>query len=85
MARRLEGKVCIVTGANQGIGLATSHELANRGATLWMVCRNMERGEEAVQAVRIKSGNQNVHLKVGNHVGIPLFVVYHLRPDICFA
>ena len=64
MARRLEGKVCIVTGANQGIGLATSHALATRGATLWMVCRNPERGGEAVQTVRTQSGNQDVHLKV---------------------
>mmetsp|Transcript_9877 Transcript_9877/g.24673 ORF Transcript_9877/g.24673 Transcript_9877/m.24673 type:complete len:325 (-) Transcript_9877:380-1354(-) len=64
MAKRLDGKVCLVTGANQGLGLQTSEELAARGAHLYMVCRNAQRGQEAVEAVKAKTGNQNVHLKV---------------------
>ncbi|EFJ45998.1 hypothetical protein VOLCADRAFT_82077 [Volvox carteri f. nagariensis] len=64
MERRLDGKVVMVTGANQGLGFETSQELARRGATLYMVCRNPQRGEEAVQKVRQASGNQDVHLQV---------------------
>ncbi|GLC47740.1 hypothetical protein PLESTB_000020700 [Pleodorina starrii] len=64
MERRLDGKVVMVTGANQGLGYETSQELARRGATLYMVCRNPQRGEEAVKRVREATGNQNVHLQV---------------------
>ncbi|PNH05887.1 Dehydrogenase/reductase SDR family member 12 [Tetrabaena socialis] len=64
MSRRLEGKVAMVTGANQGLGFETSQELARRGATLYMVCRNAQRGEAAVQRVRQATGNQDVHLQV---------------------
>jgi NAD(P)-dependent dehydrogenase (short-subunit alcohol dehydrogenase family) len=33
-ARRLQGKVCIVTGAGQGIGRATARRLAQEGGTV---------------------------------------------------
>mmetsp|Transcript_11529 Transcript_11529/g.20459 ORF Transcript_11529/g.20459 Transcript_11529/m.20459 type:complete len:329 (+) Transcript_11529:38-1024(+) len=65
-AARLEGRVCVVTGANQGLGLHTSEELARRGATLMMVCRNPERGQEAVDSVIALTGNKNVSLKVAD-------------------
>lgn len=61
----LRGLSAIVTGANQGLGFQTSVELARRGATLYMVCRNEERGRAAVEKVRQDSGNADVHLKVG--------------------
>jgi dehydrogenase/reductase SDR family protein 12 len=57
--------VLAVTGANQGLGYQTSLELARRGATLFMVCRNEERGRAAVEAVRKDTGNPDVHLKAG--------------------
>ena len=47
----LTGRVCAVTGANSGIGLATTRALAARGATVFMVCRNRERGEAALGTV----------------------------------
>ena len=62
--RTLSGKVCAVTGANAGLGLCLSHQLAKRGATLYMLCRNEERGAAAVQEVKQATGNQDVHLKV---------------------
>ncbi|KAL5779029.1 hypothetical protein ACOSQ2_009766 [Xanthoceras sorbifolium] len=60
----IEGKNCIVTGANSGIGYTTAEGLASRGATVYMVCRSKERGEAALSAIRSKTGNQNVHLEV---------------------
>ncbi len=47
----MEGKTCIVTGANSGIGKAASVELARRGERVVMVCRNRERGEAALADV----------------------------------
>ena len=38
-----KGKVCIVTGANSGIGYAISEELLKRGAIVYMAGRNREK------------------------------------------
>jgi NAD(P)-dependent dehydrogenase (short-subunit alcohol dehydrogenase family) len=43
--------ICVVTGANSGIGFEASRQLAERGATVVMVCRNPERGEAARASV----------------------------------
>ena len=44
----LEGKVAIVTGANSGMGMATVEALSDKGAAVIMLCRNEERGKEAL-------------------------------------
>ncbi|OVA08125.1 Short-chain dehydrogenase/reductase SDR [Macleaya cordata] len=64
MQIRIDGKNCVVTGANSGIGYATAEALASRGANVYMVCRNKERGEAAVSKVQSVTGNQNVYLEV---------------------
>ncbi|XP_072985835.1 uncharacterized protein [Typha latifolia] len=64
MITRMEGKNCLVTGANSGIGFATAEGLASRGATVYMVCRNKERGEDALSKIQSTTGNPNVHLEV---------------------
>jgi NAD(P)-dependent dehydrogenase (short-subunit alcohol dehydrogenase family) len=58
----LTGRVCLVTGANSGIGLETSLALAARGARVWMLCRNRQRGRAAVREVRARSGSRRVQL-----------------------
>ncbi|KAK9111165.1 hypothetical protein Scep_018684 [Stephania cephalantha] len=64
MEGRIEGKNCVVTGANSGIGFATAQGLASRGANVYMVCRNKQRGEEAMNKIQSETGNQNVYLEV---------------------
>lgn len=59
----LSGKVCCVTGANAGIGLETARGLAERGATVYLLCRNQGRGEAARDSLRETTGNPNVHLE----------------------
>ncbi|MBR5419660.1 MAG: SDR family oxidoreductase [Lachnospiraceae bacterium] len=44
----MESKVAIVTGANSGMGMATTAALADEGAKVIMLCRNEERGKEAL-------------------------------------
>ncbi|KAG6776238.1 hypothetical protein POTOM_019744 [Populus tomentosa] len=61
---RIDGKNCVVTGANSGIGYATAEGLASRGATVYMVCRSKERGEAALSQIQSTTGNQKVHLEV---------------------
>ncbi len=45
----LNSKTVIVTGANSGMGMATTAALADMGATVVMLCRNERRGKEALQ------------------------------------
>ncbi|KAB2025184.1 hypothetical protein ES319_D06G134800v1 [Gossypium barbadense] len=66
MEIRIEGKNCVVTGANSGIGFATAEALASCGATVHMVCRNKEKGETALSKIQSSTGNPNVHLEVNN-------------------
>ncbi|MQL96843.1 hypothetical protein Taro_029526 [Colocasia esculenta] len=64
MQVQMEGKNCIITGANSGIGYATAEGLASRGATVYMVCRSKERGEAALSKIQSSTGNPNVYLEV---------------------
>src|SRR5947208_15440170 len=58
----MQGKICIVTGANSGIGRATALGLAQMGATVVIVCRDRARGEAAQSEIKAKSGNNAVDL-----------------------
>lgn len=60
----MTGKNCIVTGSNSGIGFETAKALASRGATVYMMCRNKGRGEDAIAKIKSETGNESVHLKV---------------------
>lgn len=48
----LMGKTYLVTGANSGIGLATSLALASRGAQILLLCRNSDKAERAATLIR---------------------------------
>ena len=62
----LTGKICLVTGANAGLGKVTARELAKMGATVVMVARSKERGEAALADVRQASGSSQVHLMLAD-------------------
>src|SRR5713101_1674933 len=47
-------KICIVTGANTGIGKETALGLAKLGASVVMVCRDHQRGEAALLDIKQK-------------------------------
>ncbi|MGD2250404.1 MAG: SDR family oxidoreductase [Candidatus Methanofastidiosia archaeon] len=51
----LKGKICIITGANSGIGKRAALQLAQKDATVIMVCRNKFRGEKALSEIKEKT------------------------------
>ena len=62
----MSGKICLVTGANSGIGKETALGLAKQGATVVLVCRNPRKGEQARQEIQEKSGNSHVDLLIAD-------------------
>lgn len=56
-------KTVLVTGANSGMGLVTSIELANRGYYVVMACRDTERGRIALEEARKQSGSSHLELR----------------------
>ena len=57
---RIDGKTCLVTGANSGLGMAVAIDLARRGGRVLMACRGGH--PEAGEAVRRKSGSDAVEM-----------------------
>lgn len=62
----MRGRICMVTGANAGIGRATAMSLAKLGATVVMVCRNADKGQAAWADIREASGDSNLELLIAD-------------------
>ena len=62
----ITGKICMVTGANSGIGKVTAEKLAELGATVVLVCRNEDKGRKALTDIQRKSGNAALELLVAD-------------------
>jgi NAD(P)-dependent dehydrogenase (short-subunit alcohol dehydrogenase family) len=56
----MQGKVCLVTGATQGIGKATALGLAQQGAEVVIVGRDAAKTEAVAQELKQQSGNENI-------------------------
>lgn len=72
----MTGKIAIVTGANSGMGLATTIELAKMGAHVIMACRSQSRGAAALQEAQQESNGSRIELMtldLGNFDSIRAF------------
>jgi len=59
----LDGQVWVVTGANSGVGLATTTALASKGAHVVMACRTPSKAEGAASGVRVKVPGAKLELR----------------------
>ena len=55
-AKSLTGKVCVVTGANSGIGFHTARQLAGAGATVVITCRDEAKATAACREICAAAG-----------------------------
>jgi len=62
----MKNKVCIITGANSGVGKQSAIGLARLGARVIMVCRSKERGEVAKAEIAKKSGSDRIELFIAD-------------------
>lgn len=58
----LQGRTCLITGANSGLGKAIAVEMAGRGATVIMACRRQY--TDALMEIKERSKNENVSLRM---------------------
>ena len=59
-----QGKICIITGATDGIGKTAAAELAKSGYTLALVGRNPEKGNRVLDEIVSDSGNENIRFHI---------------------
>jgi len=60
----MQGKTVLITGGNAGIGYETAKDLLQRGARVVILCRNMNKGRQAIQQLRMetKCDEKNIRL-----------------------
>ena len=62
----MKNKVCLVTGANSGLGKITARVLAQLGASVLMVCRNRQKGELVLNETQAVNNACDLHLFVAD-------------------
>jgi len=62
----MKDRICMITGANSGIGKNTALELAKMDAHIIMVCRSKNKGIQAQKEILELSGNPDIDLMVAD-------------------
>ena len=65
----LSGKTAIVTGSNTGLGFETASDLYQKGAKVYVACRDEEKGQDAIKRMKAISGGGELiygHLDLAN-------------------
>jgi len=62
----LSGKVCLITGATNGIGKASAIALSSMGASLFLVCRDPDRAKTTAEEISERTRNSKVSILVGD-------------------
>lgn len=86
-ADRLDGRTCLVTGANRGLGRAVAKHLAKRGARLVLACRSGL--DEAIATIRASAAGsadvRGVHLDLADLQSVETCVAAVAREPIHVA
>ncbi|CAG2111039.1 unnamed protein product, partial [Medioppia subpectinata] len=60
--KKLNGQVVVITGANTGIGKETAYQLTLREAKVYILCRDLKKGEAAVNDILSLNPKANIKL-----------------------
>src|SRR5579862_6865965 len=81
--------LCLVTGANTGIGFEIARGLARSGDRVILACRDLTKGEAARQAISSECGDRTVELLIVDlsalqsiHATVRLFSSAHTSLDV---
>lgn len=58
----MPSKTTVITGATSGIGKETAKALAHDGYTLYLLVRNVKKGEKLKEELSAETGNKDIHL-----------------------
>ena len=58
----LRGRTILITGGNSGIGLEAARMLAGQGASVTIACRNLDKGQKAVEDIRRSHASADLSL-----------------------
>jgi NAD(P)-dependent dehydrogenase (short-subunit alcohol dehydrogenase family) len=62
----MQGKICLITGATNGIGKAVALALARAGATVVIVGRSLSRTAAVVQELKLHSGSDTIENRLAD-------------------
>ena len=57
-----QGKTFLITGANSGLGFEATKVLSKKGAHIIMTARNLQKGNEALEAIKKENPNAKLDL-----------------------
>lgn len=55
-------RICVITGANSGVGKITAQDLARRGFDVVMLCRNLDKARPVQQEIQVANPAQKIDL-----------------------
>jgi len=64
--KHMQGQQVLITGATSGIGEATAMALAAKGASLTLLCRSRDKGQQVIARITAVTGNRNVDLLIAD-------------------
>lgn len=62
----MNDKICVITGANAGIGYETAKELCAKSATVILVCRSEEKAKKAVSDIKQEIPHAKAHFVIAD-------------------
>jgi len=81
----LDGKLCLVTGGNSGIGRVTATELARAGAHVIIACRSIERTKPILSEMRRAAESERIELMrldLASFASVRAFAADFLKRDL---
>lgn len=66
----MNNKICLISGANSGIGKAAAIELARQGAHIIMLCRNEDKAERAKADILRICGHDRVDIVLADYASL---------------